>query len=110
DDAISVDGNAIWIHISDISSLVSENSAIGNEAYLRSESLYTPEQTVPMLPVDISENTGSLLSHVERQCLSLKVSVNEKRDDIDCYFAHTLISNDHDLSYEQCDEILLSNE
>ena len=110
DDAISIDGDAIWIHISDISSLVSENSAIGREAYLRSESLYTPEQTVPMLPVDISENTGSLLGQVERQCLSLKVSVNEKRDDLDCHFAHTLISNDHDLSYEQCDEILLSNE
>ena len=110
DDAISIDGNAIWIHISDISSLVSENSAIGNEAYLRSESLYTPEQTIPMLPVAISENIGSLLSKVERQCLSLKVSVNENRDDIDCHFAHTLISNDHDLSYEQCDEILLSSE
>ena len=47
---------------------------------------------------------------MERQCLSLKVSVNDKRDDLDCQVAHTLISNDHDLSYEQCDEILLSNE
>ena len=63
-----------------------------------------------MLPIAISENIGSLLSKVERQCLSLKVSVNENRDDIDCHFAHTLISNDHDLSYEQCDEILLSSE
>ncbi len=50
DDAISLDGNRLWVHIADVAALIPPDSAADIEARARGANLYLPEGTVPMLP------------------------------------------------------------
>lgn len=50
DDALSLDGNRLWVHVADVAALVPPNSAADNEARTRGANLYLPEGTLQMLP------------------------------------------------------------
>ena len=50
DDAISLDGHRLWVHIADVAALVPPNSPTDIEAQARGANLYLPEGTVTMLP------------------------------------------------------------
>ena len=85
DDAISVQslGNGnydLHIHIADVSYFVQPNTPLDEEARLRGTSYYPPkpDETVPMLPRELSENCCSLLEGQDR--LAVTVSVEVKLD------------------------------
>ncbi|MEM7347543.1 MAG: RNB domain-containing ribonuclease [Chloroflexota bacterium] len=50
DDAISLDGNRLWIHVADVAALIAPDSVADEEAKARGANLYLPENTIPMLP------------------------------------------------------------
>lgn len=50
DDALSLEGNRLWVHVADVAALVSADSSLDLEARGRGATLYLPETTVPMLP------------------------------------------------------------
>ena len=50
DDAISLDGDRLWVHIADAAALAPSNSPADIEARARGATLYLPETTIPMLP------------------------------------------------------------
>ncbi|GAB4433235.1 MAG: RNB domain-containing ribonuclease [Anaerolineae bacterium] len=50
DDAISLDGDRLWVHIADVAALAPPNSPADIEARARGASLYLPEGVVTMLP------------------------------------------------------------
>lgn len=54
-------GFHLVIAIADVSHYVPAGSALDEEARLRGTSLYLPDQTIPMLPLDLSANACSLL-------------------------------------------------
>jgi len=56
DDAISLEGNRLWIHVADVSASVPPDSEIDQEASGRGATLHLPENVVHMLP-------GSAISH-----------------------------------------------
>nr|VFK14106.1 MAG: exoribonuclease-2 [Candidatus Kentron sp. LFY] len=58
DDAISLDGNRLWIHVADVAAVVTPGSAADIEARNRGATLYLPELTAPMLPEKITEEFG----------------------------------------------------
>ncbi len=62
DDAISLDGDRIWVHVADVAALVAPDSPLDLEARARSASLYLPETTVQMLPWTVTEQLGLGLS------------------------------------------------
>lgn len=49
DDAISLEGNQVWVHVADVAALVKADSTLDLEARARGATLYLPERTVPML-------------------------------------------------------------
>jgi len=55
DDAISIDGDRIWIHIADVASFVDIDSEIDIFARKRISNLYLPDQIFHMLPPMLSE-------------------------------------------------------
>jgi exoribonuclease II len=55
DDAFSLDGDRLWVHVADVAALVPPDSPADLEARARGASLYLPEGTVPMLPLDATE-------------------------------------------------------
>ena len=54
DDAISLDGETVWIHIADVASKVVSGSELDKYAQKRASNLYLPDQTIQMLPDDLS--------------------------------------------------------
>lgn len=50
DDALSIDGERIWVHVADVAALVAADDAIDQEARARGANLYLPEGVIPMLP------------------------------------------------------------
>jgi exoribonuclease-2 len=59
DDALSLEGpNRLWVHVADVAALVPPDSPADLEARNRAASLYLPDKTVPMLPVETSERLG----------------------------------------------------
>ncbi len=64
DDALSLDGNRLWVHIADAAALVPPDSPADREARARGATLYLPETTVPMLPVAAVPRLGLGLSEI----------------------------------------------
>jgi exoribonuclease-2 len=54
DDAISLDGERVWIHIADVASQVDIDSELDGYAQKRVSNLYLPDQTIHMLPPNLS--------------------------------------------------------
>jgi exoribonuclease-2 len=50
DDAVSLEGKRLWVHVADVASLVPPDSQADVEARARGATLYLPEITVPMVP------------------------------------------------------------
>ena len=58
DDAISVDGDRLWVHIADVAALVAPDSPLDLEARGRGGNLYLPERIVHMLPPAATDHLG----------------------------------------------------
>ena len=104
DDAISIDGNKIWVHISDVSSLVAPDTELDIDARSRGANLYLPEKTVHMLPTDITEQLGLGL-HETSPALTISYTVADdgQLNDIDVCFSTVKVDR---ISYGQADQEL----
>jgi exoribonuclease-2 len=58
DDAISLDGDRLWVHVADVAALVTPDSHLDLAARERSANLYLPEGVITMLPPEITEHLG----------------------------------------------------
>jgi exoribonuclease-2 len=64
DDALSLDGDRLWVHVADVAALVRPGSPADLEARARGATLYLPETTVPMLPDAAVDRMGLGLADV----------------------------------------------
>lgn len=64
DDAISLDGERLWVHVADVASMVTPGDETDIEARARGENLYLPEKTVHMLPIQLVNELGLGLSEI----------------------------------------------
>ena len=64
DDAISLDGNRLWVHIADAAALAWSDSPADWEARARGATLYLPETTIPMLPEEAIPRLGLGLAEI----------------------------------------------
>lgn len=75
DDAISLDGDAIWIHVADAAALIKTDSPLDLEARARGANLYLPEIVINMLPPAVTSALGLGLQAIS-PALSFKISFN----------------------------------
>lgn len=64
DDAISLDGERLWVHVADVAALVAPDSALDKEACSRGATLYLPEGAITMLPGAATAQLGIGLQEV----------------------------------------------
>lgn len=80
DDAVFAEkvGNGwrLLVAIADVSAYVSLDSPLDVEAQLRGNSVYFPQQVVPMLPEALSNGLCSLNPEVERLCMVCEMRIN----------------------------------
>jgi exoribonuclease-2 len=55
DDALSLEGDRLWVHVADVAAIVRPDSAADLEARARGANLYLPERVIHMLPPQASE-------------------------------------------------------
>ena len=106
DDAISIDGDRIWIHIADVASFVDIDSELDIFARKRISNLYLPDQIFHMLPPMLSE-VCSLGANNLSNAISIGFLLNEfEVNDIQIYLSQIKVTK---MSYEEADEEINSN-
>lgn len=107
DDAISVDGDKIWVHIADVSLIATAGSKLDAYAQERASNLYLPEQIIHMLPVSATKMCALGLAETSN---ALSIGFTLESGEINSIeVVHSLIKVTN-ISYDDADGMLVSNE
>ena len=106
DDAISIDGDKIWVHIADVSSVVESGSELDIYARMRASNLYLPDQVIHMLPLSITHLCALGITETSN-ALSIGFSIDGD-DIIDISIIKSIIKVKK-ISYEDADLLIDSN-
>ncbi len=90
DDAISIDGNTIWVHIADVSAFILANSPLDDYAKKRASSIYLPEQVIHMLPNTIISSLALGTSDTSK-ALSISFNIGDDNQISNINVFHSLI-------------------
>lgn len=106
------EGYTLYIHISDIPSLVPIGQKIDKQAYHQAETIYLKDQILRMFPSYISDNLASLLPYKETKVITYIIPVTSSFQMIEEKFqvVRGIICSKHKLSYQKADEIILGSE
>jgi exoribonuclease-2 len=104
DDAISIDGNRIWIHIADGAALAPADSDADIEASRRGANLYLPEVTSTMLPQEATDKLGLGLQEIS-PAFSFGLTFDENMDIDDIQIVLSLVKVTR-LTYQIADTML----
>jgi exoribonuclease II len=107
DDAVSIDGDKLWIHIADVASYVEIDSELDIFAQKRASNLYLPDQILHMLPPELSSACSLGGSEI-----SYAISIGFRLDrseisDIEIHLSEIKVTN---MSYEYADKVINKNE
>jgi exoribonuclease-2 len=104
DDALSIEGDRLWVHIADVAALVQPDSPADLEARARGANLYLPEQTIPMLPQAATQKLGLGLQDVSPALsCGLRLATDGQVKDIEIVPSWLRVTR---LSYEQVERRL----
>ena len=106
DDAISIDGHRVWIHIADVASYVDCNSDLDLFAQKRISNLYLPDQTLHMLPPKISEVCSLGVDEISNAVSVGFVLKDSEISDIQICLSQIKVTK---ISYEEADTLLSEN-
>lgn len=90
----------IIVAIADVSYFVKPFDLLDREALARSNSVYFPDQVIPMLPERLSNELCSLRPDVDRPCLAVNLYINNRGDLIHFDFFRALIRSHGKLTYK----------
>jgi ribonuclease R len=89
------------VSIADVAFYVKPGDALDRDAEKRSNSVYFPDQVVPMLPEVLSNGWCSLKPHEERPCMAAHMWINAEGALIRHRFVRGLMKSHARLTYEQ---------
>ena len=76
DDALSLEGSRLWVHVADVAALVPPGSELDLEARARVTSLHLPEGTIHLLPREVTHRLGLGLAETN-PALSFGIDLSE---------------------------------
>lgn len=104
DDAISLDGNRLWVHVADVAAMVTPDSPADLEARARGANLYLPEMTVGMLPWQATQQLGLGLAEVSPALsFGLRVQPDGTVGDLEITPSWVRVQR---LTYQQAEEMI----
>lgn len=99
-------GFRLWVAIADVSHYVRPGSALDHEAYLRGNSVYFPQQVIPMLPEKLSNGLCSLNPQVDRLCMVAEMLVGPRGKLLEYSFYPAVMNSHARLTYTKVAAIL----
>ena len=100
----------LWVAIADVSHYVAMNTPLNAEAIERGNSVYFPEQVIPMLPKVLSNGLCSLNPKVDRLCMVAEMQVSAEGK-LSGYRFYEAVMNSHArLTYTKVNAILQNDE
>ena len=106
DDAISIEGDRVWIHIADVASFVDMNSDLDLFAQKRASNLYLPDQILHMLPPKISEVCSLGVDEISNAVSVGFLMIDSEISDIEIHLSQIRVTK---MSYEDADKSLHEN-
>ena len=104
DDAISLDGDCLWIHVADAAALIKADSPLDVEARGRGANLYLPEIVINMLPESVTAVLGLGLQEIS-PALSFKIGMGDDGAP-ECLKITPSLIRVQRLSYSAADELM----
>ena len=98
----------LYVAIADVSHYVSVNSRLDQEATERGNSVYFPNQVIPMLPEILSNGLCSLNPFKDRLVVVCIMDFNENGDIVNYQFKKAVIHSAARLTYSYVADLLLS--
>ncbi len=106
DDAIGIEGDRLWVHIADVSSIVEDNSEMDLYAQERASNLYLPDQIIHMLPTSVTSTCALGLKETS-DALSIGFCIkDEEVEDITIIRSTIRVKK---ISYDDADSIIDSD-
>ena len=99
-------GWQLWVAIADVSYYVRPGTALDSEAQNRGNSVYFPEQVVPMLPEVLSNGLCSLNPLVDRLCMVCEMTVSQQGKLLEYQFYEAVMNSKARLTYTKVWDIL----
>jgi ribonuclease R len=104
------DGWRLLVAIADVSSYVQPNTALDQEAQQRGNSVYFPQQVIPMLPEVLSNQLCSLNPDVDRLCLVCEMVFSASGEMVRHGFFEGVMRSHARLTYNQVAAMLIDND
>lgn len=103
-------GWRLIVAIADVSHYVKPGSALDREAYARGNSVYFPQNVIPMLPEALSNGLCSLKPAVDRLCMACDMTIDAKGK-IEAFRFFPAVMHSHArLTYTKVAAILVDND
>lgn len=99
-------GWKLWVAIADVSYYVRPGTQLDEEAQLRGNSVYFPEQVVPMLPEKLSNGLCSLNPNVDRLCMVCEMHISKSGALKDHRFYEAVMNSKARFTYTKVWDIL----
>jgi ribonuclease R len=100
----------LYVSIADVAHYVAHDTALDQEAYARSTSVYFPDRAIPMLPEDLSNGICSLKPHEDRLTKTVCIELNPKGDVIRSRFFNSVIRSHERMTYTDVRRILVDHD
>ena len=99
-------GWQLWVAIADVSHYVRTGSALDDEAQRRGNSVYFPDQVIPMLPEVLSNGLCSLNPEVDRLCMVCEMTISAQGQLEEYQFYEAVMNSHARLTYNKVWNIL----
>ena len=103
-------GYRLTVAIADVSHYVKPGTALDREAVARGNSVYFPQNVIPMLPEILSNGLCSLNPLVDRLCMACELEVNARGDIVDYRFFEAVMRSQARLTYTKVAAMLVDGD
>ncbi len=97
----SGDGYVVRYAIADVSSFVTPDGPLSAETWRRGATLYSPDKSTPLHPVELSEGSASLLPDRERPAVLWTIRLDASGEPVDVDVRRARVSSVAKLAYPQ---------
>ena len=114
DDAVGIKkergGYRLYVSIAHVAHYVLPDSALDSEAFLRGNSVYFPNQVLPMLPFPLSQGICSLNPQQNRLAITIEMRFTQQGEMISYDIYQSVIQSKARLTYSQVQSVLDNRE